>query len=163
MKYSLLKTKLGWTGIGTEDGAICAIALGPTKDAALRDLLERGADGPADAKRVAPLIDLVRRAAGGAPVRVNGHVRIVSGTAFQRAVWQALASIPRGQTISYAELARRVGRPGAARAVGQAVGANPVPILLPCHRVIASDGGLGGFGGGLPMKKTLLRAEGVAV
>jgi len=163
MKYSLLKTKLGWTGVGTEDDAICAITLGPTKDAALRELLQRGADGPAVAKRVAPLIHLVRRAAGGAPVRANGHVRIVGGTAFQRAVWQELASIPRGRTISYAELARRVGRPGAARAVGQAVGANPVPILLPCHRVVASDGGLGGFGGGLPMKKTLLRAEGVAV
>jgi len=163
MKYSLLKTRLGWTGVGTEDGAICAITLGPTKDAALRELLERSADGPADAKRVAPLIDLVRRAAQGEPVRVNRHVRVVEGTVFQRAVWQALAAIPRGTTISYAELARRVGRPGAARAVGQAMGANPVPILLPCHRVVASGGGLGGFGGGLPMKRALLRAEGVAV
>jgi len=163
MKYSLLKTKLGWTGIGIEEGAICAITLGATKDAALRELLERGAEGRADAKEAAPFIDLVRRAAQGEPVRVNGNVRIEGGTAFQRAVWQALADIPRGQTISYAELARRVGRPGAARAVGQAVGANPVPILLPCHRVVASDGGLGGFGGGLPMKKTLLRQEGVAV
>ncbi len=163
MKYSLLKTKLGWTGIGIEEGAICAITLGATKDEALRELLERGAEGRADTKEAAPLIDLVRRAAEGEDVDVNGHVRIVEGTPFQRAVWQALADIPHGSTISYAELARRVGRPGAFRAVGRAVGANPVPILLPCHRVIGSDGGLTGFGGGLPMKETLLRQEGVAV
>ena len=74
-----------------------------------------------------------------------------------------MRSIPHGATISYAELARRVGRPDAARAVGQAVGSNPIPLLIPCHRVVASDGTLGGFGGGLPMKRALLRQEGVAV
>jgi len=162
MKFSVIKTRVGWTGVGTEDAAVCAVTIRSTKEAALRELLERGADGPADAKAVTPLLDLVRRAAQGQPVPVNGNVRILEGTAFQRAVWLGLLAIPRGQTISYAELALRVGRPGAARAVGQALGANPVPLLLPCHRVVATNG-LGGFGGGLPMKKTLLRSEGVAV
>ncbi len=82
------------------------------------------------------------------------------GTAFQRATWQALAEIPYGTTISYAELARRVGRPAASRAVGAANGANPLPIVVPCHRVIGADGSLTGFGGGLPVKRALLELEG---
>jgi methylated-DNA-[protein]-cysteine S-methyltransferase len=82
------------------------------------------------------------------------------GTPFQREVWQGLAGIPYGQTISYAELARRVGRPAASRAVGAANGRNPLPIVLPCHRVIGADGSLTGFGGGLPVKRFLLALEG---
>ena len=82
------------------------------------------------------------------------------GTEFQRAVWQALAAIPYGRTASYAELAARVGRPGAARAVGAANGRNPLPIVLPCHRVIGAGGDLTGFGGGLPTKRYLLALEG---
>ena len=83
------------------------------------------------------------------------------GTPFQCDVWRALADIPYGETISYAELAAMVGRPGAFRAVGQANGANPIPIVLPCHRVVASGGGIGGYGGGLPLKRRLLALEGV--
>lgn len=82
------------------------------------------------------------------------------GTAFQRQVWQALAQIPFGQTWSYLQLARRVGRPTAARAVGAANGRNPLPIVLPCHRVIGANGALTGFGGGLPTKAFLLTLEG---
>lgn len=82
-----------------------------------------------------------------------------AGTEFQRSVWFALARIPFGTTLSYAELARRVGRPRAFRAVGQANGANPLPIILPCHRVIAADGGLGGYSGGLGVKTRLLAHE----
>lgn len=82
------------------------------------------------------------------------------GTEFQRAVWQALADIPYGETISYAQLATRVGKPTASRAVGAANGRNPLPIVLPCHRVIGADGSLTGFGGGLPTKQFLLRLEG---
>ena len=81
------------------------------------------------------------------------------GTAFQRTVWRALQDIPYGATISYGELARRVGNPKASRAVGSANGANPLPIVIPCHRVIAGDGSLGGFGGGLPVKQALLDLE----
>jgi len=84
------------------------------------------------------------------------------GTAFQRQVWLTLASIPYGQTISYAELAVRVARPLASRAVGGANGRNPISIILPCHRVIGADGSLTGYGGGLAVKEFLLRLEGVA-
>ena len=83
----------------------------------------------------------------------------VSGTEFQKQVWLTLAEIPYGETISYAELARWVGRPQAFRAVGQANGANPIPVILPCHRVIAADGTVGGYGGGLPAKRLLLELE----
>jgi methylated-DNA-[protein]-cysteine S-methyltransferase len=81
------------------------------------------------------------------------------GTVFQKAVWRALQEIPYGATISYGELARRVGNAKASRAVGSANGANPLPIVIPCHRVIAGDGSLGGFGGGLPTKQALLALE----
>ncbi len=84
------------------------------------------------------------------------------GTEFQRATWRALAAIPYGETISYAELARRIGRPAASRAVGAANGANPLPIVVPCHRVIGADGSLTGFGGGLPVKRALLELEGAS-
>lgn len=82
------------------------------------------------------------------------------GTEFQLGVWQELARIPYGETISYAQLAQRVGKPMASRAVGAANGRNPLPIVLPCHRVIGADGALTGFGGGLPLKEFLLRLEG---
>lgn len=84
------------------------------------------------------------------------------GTAFQLAVWSALRTIPYGETVSYGELARRLGRAGLARAVGLANGANPLPIIVPCHRVIGADGALTGFGGGLGIKRALLSLEGAA-
>jgi methylated-DNA-[protein]-cysteine S-methyltransferase len=84
----------------------------------------------------------------------------LDGTEFQREVWSELTRIPYGKTISYGELARRVGRPSAPRAVGQANGRNPMPIIVPCHRVVASNG-IGGYGGGLDVKRALLAVEGV--
>lgn len=84
---------------------------------------------------------------------------ILEGTEFQKRVWTALQAIPYGETISYKELAERVGSPKGGRAVGAANGANPIPIIIPCHRVIGNDGSLTGFGGGLPLKKKLLQLE----
>jgi methylated-DNA-[protein]-cysteine S-methyltransferase len=84
------------------------------------------------------------------------------GTPFQLSVWQALRAIPYGETLSYGELARRLGNPTGARAVGLANGANPLPIIVPCHRVIGADGSLTGFGGGLATKRALLALEGAA-
>lgn len=84
------------------------------------------------------------------------------GTPFQRTVWAALRDIPCGTTVSYAELARRIGRPAAVRAVGLANGANPVSIVVPCHRVVGSNGSLTGYGGGIERKRWLLAHEGHA-
>jgi methylated-DNA-[protein]-cysteine S-methyltransferase len=83
----------------------------------------------------------------------------IDGTDFQRTVWQALRQIPCGETISYGELAQRIGRPAAVRAVGLANGANPVGVVVPCHRVIGSDGSLTGYGGGIERKRWLLAHE----
>ncbi len=83
-----------------------------------------------------------------------------AGTAFQRAVWEALAAIPYGELRSYRDIARAIGRPTAVRAVGAANGRNPLPIVVPCHRVVGSDGSLTGFAGGLDIKRRLLRLEG---
>jgi methylated-DNA-[protein]-cysteine S-methyltransferase len=84
---------------------------------------------------------------------------VLDGTAFQLLVWRNLRKIPYGETVSYGQLARRIGSPDAARAVGLANGSNPIPIIIPCHRVIGSNGDLTGFGGGLPVKKKLLALE----
>ena len=95
-----------------------------------------------------------------------GHLRSFDlplnpqGTAFQRKVWAALLEIPYGETISYLELARRIGNPKSVRAVGLANGRNPLPIVVPCHRVVGSNGALVGYAGGLPIKRALLALEG---
>jgi methylated-DNA-[protein]-cysteine S-methyltransferase len=109
---------------------------------------------------------LLQRAAQQINDHCNGkHTRFdvpldLHGTPFQVAVWQALLCIERGQTQSYADIARAVGRTTAVRAVGAAVGKNPVSVIVPCHRVIGSDGSLTGYAGGLDRKRALLRCEG---
>jgi len=83
----------------------------------------------------------------------------IRGTPFQRSVWDTLLKIPYGETIAYGNIAERIGKRSALRAVGQAVGSNPTPIIVPCHRVVGKDGHLVGFGGGLPLKERLLNLE----
>lgn len=92
--------------------------------------------------------------------RVFGLSLDLGGTPFQRRVWEALREIPYGSTIAYGELARCVERPDSVRAVAAAVGRTPVPIIVPCHRVVGADGSLTGYGGGLPRKRALLELEG---
>jgi methylated-DNA-[protein]-cysteine S-methyltransferase len=90
----------------------------------------------------------------------NFHLPLApQGTPFQQTVWKELCKIPYGETISYGQLARRIGNPNASRAVGLANGSNPIPIIIPCHRVIGSNGKLTGYGGGLPIKEKLLALE----
>ena len=98
--------------------------------------------------------------AGEKPRKMPAHA-IASGTPFQRSVWEALRDIPRGKTTTYAELAAAIGSSKAVRAVGAAVGRNPLSILIPCHRVIGRDGSLTGYAGGLARKKRLLALEGL--
>lgn len=98
---------------------------------------------------------------GGERVEFDYEVEPESGTGFQRDVWRAMREIPYGETRTYGWIAQKIGKPGAARAVGNACGANPLPIIQPCHRVVASDGSPGGFSGGIPLKLKLLRLEGI--
>lgn len=111
-----------------------------------------------DEDRLAPAAEQLAEYFAGA--RVSFDVRLAPrGTAFQRRVWEALRAIPYGETISYAELAHRIGQPKAMRAVGAANGRNPIGIVVPCHRVIGADGSLTGYGGGLDRKRALLDLE----
>ncbi len=120
--------------------------------------------GPEPPSSMDPMIDEVVKQlydffAGAAP-NFRDVPLDLSGTPFQLKVWKELRRIPSGETISYRELARRVGSPQGFRAVGQANARNPIPIIIPCHRVIAADGGLGGYGSGLDRKRWLLKHEG---
>lgn len=95
----------------------------------------------------------------------NSEMNIPAGTPFQQAVWKEIAAIPKGRVFTYKELAERIGRPQAYRAVAAACGANPIPGPIPCHRVIASNGSIGGYSGpgGVARKRQLLEAEGVKI
>jgi methylated-DNA-[protein]-cysteine S-methyltransferase len=94
----------------------------------------------------------------GERVTFDGEL-VMAGSAFEQSVWRALREIPYGETVSYGEIARRVGQPSAARAVGVANGRNPIAVIVPCHRVIGADGSLTGYGGGLERKRLLLELE----
>lgn len=100
--------------------------------------------------------------AGGRPTHPI-PVAFRGGTPFQRRVWQELRTIPRGSTVSYGELAARIGMPGGARAVGSAVARNPISIVVPCHRVVGADGSLTGYAGGVERKRALLAMEGAPI
>ncbi len=116
------------------------------------------ADAPRDDARLAPVLRQLEEYFAGN--RKQFEVPLAPrGTPFQLEVWRALQRIPYGETRSYAEVARSIGRPNATRAVGAANGANPIPIIIPCHRVIGSSGALTGFGGGLGVKRRLLDLE----
>jgi methylated-DNA-[protein]-cysteine S-methyltransferase len=147
-------------GLVIIDSPVGPLGLGADRDALTR-LVLRAPPRPA---RVAPT-GVIAEAARQLAAYFAGRLRqfdvplAFSGTPFQCEVWRALREIPYGETWSYAELARQVGRPAAMRAVGAANAQNPIPIIVPCHRVIGSTGKLVGFGGGLEMKRTLLALE----
>lgn len=141
-------------------GTLCLAARGD----ALTALLWPGQAVPEGEERETPVLREARRQLeayfAGALREFDLPLRL-EGTPFRLRVWEQLRQIPYGRVISYGELARRLGQPGAARAVGGANHHNPISIIVPCHRVIAAGGGLGGYGGGLERKRALLQLEGV--
>ncbi|MEX1195722.1 MAG: methylated-DNA--[protein]-cysteine S-methyltransferase [Dehalococcoidia bacterium] len=161
LKFAAIETDLGWVGVAFSDGGLRAVNLPVAKRGdALRALAELGADEPASDADLGDVPASVRALVSGKPHANGVHLDWSGITPFRRAVLEECARIPAGQTVSYGELAAKVGRPGAARAVGRVMATNPWPLFVPCHRVVGSDGSLHGFGGGLPMKEALLRAEG---
>jgi methylated-DNA-[protein]-cysteine S-methyltransferase len=124
---------------------------------------EESIDLKKDEKKFASLKKNLKVYFSGKKVNFRESLDLTGGTAFQKKVWKAMLKIPFGETRSYGWLARQVGGKNKARAVGAACGANPIPIIIPCHRVIREDGGLGGYGGGLSMKRKLLKIEGVDI
>jgi O-6-methylguanine DNA methyltransferase len=158
---SMLESPIGRLRVAVTPGGVVRIALPRAGGAGFPGWL-RGALPNAERVDWLPALDVVQRELQEyfAGQRREFTVPLdLRGTPFQLSVWRALAEIPFGETRTYAEIARRVKRPKAFRAVGAANGANPVPILVPCHRVIESGGKLGGYGGGLETKQRLLAFE----
>ncbi|MFN3285897.1 MAG: methylated-DNA--[protein]-cysteine S-methyltransferase [bacterium] len=158
LAYATVRTPVGRALVVATPRGVCAIQLGHRADGLLRHLKKAQPD-----IRLRRGGRLVRAAVRALHAYLHGKaVKVpldVHGTPFQMAVWAALRGIPRGETRTYAQVARGVGRPTAARAVARACAANPVAILIPCHRVVRSDGQVGGYRWGEPRKRALLRYE----
>ena len=156
IRWAMAETAFGAMLVAATERGICRLSFGED-ETALSARFPKAAIAPGNAA----LANLVARvvAAVAAPALIHDLPVDVRGTAFQEAVWRELSRIPAGETLSYAALAARAGKPGAARAAGSACGANPVAILIPCHRAQRGDGSLGGYAWGLPMKQELLRRE----
>jgi methylated-DNA-[protein]-cysteine S-methyltransferase len=163
--WTRIATRLGAFHVAAHDGAVVQTALPATDTARFLDELStryphvafhEDAGDPVLRQAAQQLAEYAQGARRDFDVPLR-----LEGTAFQRKVWMALADIPYGETRSYHEVAQAIGRPGASRAVGQANHQNPVAPLIPCHRVVTSSGTLGGYGGGLELKRAMLEQEGV--
>ncbi|WP_198351064.1 bifunctional DNA-binding transcriptional regulator/O6-methylguanine-DNA methyltransferase Ada [Flavisphingomonas formosensis] len=156
IRWTTAQTSMGRILLAATDRGICRLSFEEDDSA----LSERFPNARIDRDDIA-LGDLLESAVAAVeqPGRGHGLPLDVRGTAFQEAVWRELSRIPPGETLSYAALAARAGKPGAARAAGTACGANPVAVLIPCHRAQRGDGTLGGYAYGLPIKRELLRRE----
>ena len=160
LQAGVARSSLGFVGIAMSERGLCALAFGDSAKTALdavqsrfpkATLVEAGGALDGALRRV---VTLVEEPKGGLDLPLD-----IRGTAFQERVWQALRKIPVGKTRSYTEIAKSIGQPGAQRAVAQACGANPIAVAIPCHRVVASDGSLGGYHFGTKRKKALLAKE----
>ena len=160
IRFAVGECSLGRILVAVSAKGVCAIALGGDPDALVKDLRKRfpkahlSGGGAGLARWVAKAVGLVE-----APQADPGLPLDARGTAFQQRVWKALQEIPAGSTASYAEVARRIGRPKAVRAVAQACGANPLAVAVPCHRVLRSDGARSGYRWGVKRKRLLLEQE----
>ena len=161
--FAVGECSLGSLLVARSEKGVCAILLGDSPEALVRDLQDRfpnarliGGDAQFE-KLVAKVVGFVEAPAIGLELPLD-----VRGTAFQQRVWQALREIPVGSTASYADIAKRIGAPKSVRAVAQACGANALAVAIPCHRVVRSDGGLSGYRWGVERKRNLLTKEATA-
>jgi AraC family transcriptional regulator of adaptative response/methylated-DNA-[protein]-cysteine methyltransferase len=160
IRFAVGQCWLGAILVAASDRGICAIRFGDDPDALVRGLKEQfpqaeltGSD-PSFERLVASIVGLIEAPASGSSLPLD-----VRGTAFQQRVWQALREIPLGSTATYTEIARRIGRPKAVRAVAQACAANEIAVAIPCHRVVRTDGSLSGYRWGVERKRALLERE----
>lgn len=160
IRFAIGECSLGSILVAASARGVCSILLGPDPDRLARDLQDRFpkaelvGDDPDFANVVARVVGLVEDPGASCDLPLD-----VRGTAFQKRVWQALTDIPAGETASYAEVARRIGRPTAARAVAQACATNSLAVAIPCHRVVRQDGKLSGYRWGVKRKRELLQRE----
>ena len=160
--WATIRSRIGTIRVAATQRGVCKIALGKEIALDFYRWLERHVGQaprkPARSGIVVLALDQIAEYLDGRRREFDLPLD-VRGTDFQRRVWAAVAAIPYGETRTYAEIARAMGRPAAVRAVGAANGANPLPLVVPCHRVIGSDGSLTGYGGGLAVKQKLLEME----
>jgi AraC family transcriptional regulator of adaptative response/methylated-DNA-[protein]-cysteine methyltransferase len=156
--YCSFPSPLGTVLIAATEKGLCSVKIGNRAEALERELKDEFSGADLVSKELSALRSQILSFLNGESslARVPLDIR---GTVFQRRVWEALRRIPRGETRTYAQLAREVGAPAAVRAVGSACGANPVALAVPCHRAVRTDGGLGGYAWGLSRKKLLLELE----
>ncbi len=158
--YTIVPCRLGQLLVGTTERGICVVRLGDSAkalEAGLRAEFPQASFADSKPKLARWVREIVSRVQGNAP---GDEIPLdVQATAFQRRVWQALGEIPRGTTRSYREIAQEIGKPRAFRAVARACATNPVAVIVPCHRVVRSDGNLGGYRWGLERKEQLLKLE----
>jgi methylated-DNA-[protein]-cysteine S-methyltransferase len=160
MQYTVSNTKMGYVGILASKAGLRAITLPQTtRQQAVDALGEQIKQAILSTESFSELEQKFQHYYSGEKTTFNDKLDFSNATAFQRLVWETTSLIPYGETRSYGWIARQIGKPQAARAVGQALGKNPFLIIVPCHRVIAADGTLGGFGGDLEMKEALLELE----
>jgi AraC family transcriptional regulator of adaptative response/methylated-DNA-[protein]-cysteine methyltransferase len=158
IRFCSFATGLGTVLVAATEQGVCAVKLGTDPAKLERLLAEEFSAAELGEERMPEIEQSVRAfiAGEGSLARVPLDIR---GTVFQRRVWETLRRIPRGETRTYSEIARAIGAPAAVRAVGSACGANPVALVVPCHRAVRTDGGLGGYAWGLPVKQRLLEIE----
>jgi methylated-DNA-[protein]-cysteine S-methyltransferase len=160
LKYTVANIGAGWVGALSSNSGLLKITLPQTL---AREAERRLGDGVREAVRsddfFTDLIERLRSYFAGQRVAFNDELDLSPATAFQRRAWQLTRLIPYGQTRSYGWVAEKLGKAGAGRAVGQALARNPLPIIVPCHRVVAKDGGPGGYSEGVEKKIALLRLE----
>jgi AraC family transcriptional regulator, regulatory protein of adaptative response / methylated-DNA-[protein]-cysteine methyltransferase len=160
IRFAVGQCSLGEILVAATDRGVCAILMGDDAEALVRDLQDRfprasliGGDSEFE-QLVARVVSFVEAPAVGLDLPLD-----VRGTAFQQRVWQALRAVPAGQTVSYAQVAERIGAPKAVRAVAQACGANSLAVAIPCHRVVRNDGAISGYRWGVERKRALLERE----
>lgn len=160
IKYAIVNTKLGFVGlVGSKSGLALLTLPKSSRQAVLSEIKEFAGDAIEDTSVFHDFTYRLQRYFDGKQVTFTDSLDFNGSTAFHRAVWNATRSIPYGETRTYTWVAEQIGNPRAYRAVGGALARNPLPIIVPCHRVVASNGTLGGFGGGLALKKRLLELE----
>lgn len=160
ISYTLIDAALGWIGLVRSPIGLRRVILPQSSPERVVELLGiRTTDLERDISVFGDLPERLRGYLEGQKVSFDDKVDFVGTTGFHQAVWEETRAIPYGESRSYTWVAEQVGKPGAARAVGQAMAKNPVPLVVPCHRVIASGGGLGGYGGDLELKRYLLEME----
>jgi methylated-DNA-[protein]-cysteine S-methyltransferase len=159
LKYTIIDTSIGKISVVSSEQGLCRISIHASRKSALESITHQFPQSIESPDGFGDLPQRLKRYAHGERIVFNDRLDLDGATLFQRTVWDATRAIPYGEFRTYEWIAQRIGKPRAARAVGQALKHNPLPIIVPCHRIIGKDGSLTGFSAGIELKKLLLELE----